>query len=114
MLTIYQDPGETELKQRFTFGRQVDAQTWQTGFIYVKPGYMGAGGYNHQVVQLAFFIDVRRPSGEVIRLWQSRQGANYSWEDAFTLPRSVKYIAYGGIGYANEGSEIFDAKRSCQ
>ena len=114
MLTIYQDPRTNEVKQRLTLGRQADAATWQTGFIYEKVGYMGSGSYHYQVLQVAFFIDVQRPTGEAVRLWQSQRGANFSWDEAFSLPVSMHYIPYGKIKYAHGDSVIFDARRTCE
>lgn len=112
MLTLYRDPKDNTTGQRFTFGKQVAFDTWQTGFIFQRTSYIGQS-YHFDVDQIAFFIDVQRPSGDVVRLWQSRQGANYGWDDAFTLPTSTKYIAYGNIKYAGGGSAIFDAKQAC-
>ena len=62
---------------------------------------------------MAFFIDVKRPSGKVVRLWQSRGGANYTPADAFTAGTSTKSIPYGNIKYGNPAAAIFDTKRSC-
>jgi hypothetical protein len=112
MLTQYRDPKHNTTGQRFTYGQQVAPDTWQTGFIFQRTTYMSQS-YHYDVEQIAFFIDVQRPSGDVVRLWQSRQGANYGWYDAFTLPTSTKYIAYGNIKYAGNGSAIFDARQAC-
>lgn len=102
-----------KIGQRFVLGRQVSADTWQTGLMTLRSGYMGAGGFAYDIEQLAFFVDVRRPTGEVVRLWQSNGGANYRMSDAFGLPTRTKYIPYGNIQYADPAAAIFDLQRSC-
>jgi hypothetical protein len=111
--TRYRDPASNSSGERFTTGRKIAPDLWQSGFIYHHPGVMGSGAYHYEVEQMAFFIDVRRPSGDLVRIWQSRQGANYSWSDAFALPRSSKPIPYGSIQYADPASPIFDAGHAC-
>jgi hypothetical protein len=105
------DSGKTG--QRFVLGRQVSGDTWQTGLITLRSGYMGAGGFAYDIEALAFFVDVRRSTGEIVRLWQSNGGANYSMSDAFGLPTSTKSIPYGNIQYADPAAAIFDTQRSC-
>lgn len=113
MLVIYRDQQTSLPNRRFIFARPVGPSTWQTGFVFRQAGVMGANGVQYDVEQLAFFIDVQRPSGEVVRLWQSRHGANYRWSDAFTLPPHQKPIPYGSVRYSAAGSAIFDARRTC-
>ena len=91
------DKESGKIGQRFVLGRQVSTDTWQTGLMTLRSGYMGAGGFAYDIEQLAFFVDVRRPTGEVVRLWQSNNGANYSMNDAFGLSTSTKSIPYGNI-----------------
>jgi hypothetical protein len=74
----------------------------------------GSAGFDYAVEQMAFFIDVKRPSGKIVRLWQSRHGANYTWGDAFSAGTSSKPIPYGNIKYAGDGASIFDAKHVCE
>jgi len=113
MYTRYYDPAKNETGERFGIARQIDAATWQAGFFHQKTGYMGSGSFSYTVKAMAFFIDVRRPSGEVVRLWQSRHGANYDWNDAFGQPTSTTYIPYGNIQYAGSQAGILDVKRAC-
>jgi hypothetical protein len=113
MLTLYRDKDTNQTGQRVTMARQVDSTTWQTGFIYLRPSIMSKG-FTYAVEQMAFFIDVKRPTGKIVRLWQSRGGANYSWNDAFGPPTTTKYIAYGGIKYAGDGAGIFDVREACE
>jgi hypothetical protein len=71
------------------------------------------GGTQNTVDQMAFFIDVRRPSKKVVRLWQSRHGANYTMADAFTLPTTSSMIPYGHAEWANDASPIYDSRNAC-
>lgn len=106
------DKSSGDLSERVVLGRQVSADTWQTGLITLRTAHMGSGGLALDVVEMAFFVDVRR-QGRVVRLWQSKGGANYGWSEAFSLPTSGKSIPYGNIQYADPASSIFDSKRSC-
>ncbi len=113
MWVRYVDSATGAKQERVTLARQLSPGLYQTGFIYDYPGVQGSGAYHYTVDALAFFIDVKRPTGEVVRLWQSRHGANYTWKDAFTLPVTPLGIAYGNIQYANAASGIFDLKQAC-
>jgi hypothetical protein len=75
---------------------------------------MGDGSFRYDVERFAFFLDVRRPSGEVVRLWHSRDGLNYAWDDAFSLPTSTLWIPYGRVEYASEDAAVLDSKAACQ
>ncbi|MBW2732124.1 MAG: hypothetical protein JRH20_06995 [Deltaproteobacteria bacterium] len=103
-----------EIDPRVTFARQVSSDTWQTGLITLRSNVMRQEGFAYDIETLAFFVDVRRPNGELARLWQSRHGANYSMSDAFSLPTSMKSIPYGNIQYAHPDAAIFDAQRACR
>lgn len=92
--------------QRFSLGRKVADNIWETGFTYHSTGPYGPG-FDHTIDDFAFFADVRRPTGEVVRLWQSRGGANYRWGDAFTLPTTPEGISYGTIRWADHNSPVF-------
>lgn len=113
MLTRYRDAGDPTPHPRYSLGRQVAPDTWKTGFTFHYTGVMGSGSYHHDIEQLAFFVDVRRPTGAVVRLWQSRRGANYTWDDAFAPPTSEVSIPYGRVRYATAGAPILDAQRAC-
>lgn len=113
MFTRYHDPATKSTGERITIGYPFAPGVWLTGFKYDHPGMMGSGAYHFTVEKLAFFVDVRRPTGEVERLWQSRKGANYSWSDAFGGATSAKSIPYGNIQYATESAPVFDAKKAC-
>ena len=65
--------------------------------------------YDYSVKEVAFFVDVKRPSGKVVRLWQSRSGANYGWDDAFGAGTTQTSIPYGNMKWAVDGATIFDS-----
>jgi hypothetical protein len=114
MFVRYTDTKDGSTHGRSVLGALKDGNTWKTGFTYNSTAIMSIPGYRYQVDQVAFFIDVRRPSGEVVRLWQSHCGANYSWDDAFgagTIPAS---IPYGNAAWAGDSATIFDSRRACQ
>ncbi|HUU04082.1 MAG TPA: hypothetical protein VM425_21775 [Myxococcota bacterium] len=113
MYTRYHDADTGAAGQRFSLGIQVADGVWKTGFVYLTSGMM-MGNYSYLVEDFAFFIDVRRSSGEVVRLWQSRHGANYSLSDVFSQPTTKEYIPYGNIQWANDESAVFDSRRICQ
>ncbi|MGC4114575.1 MAG: DUF6209 family protein [Myxococcales bacterium] len=98
-------------RERFSLGTPVDGK-WKTGFTFVTTAMNG--NHNYTVEKVAFFVDVRRPDGQVVRLWQSRDGANYSLDDAFGAGTTVQYIPYGNVQWANDGAGIFDTRRSCR
>jgi len=114
MYTRYSDPATSAEGERFSFGVEIEPGYWKTGFTFHYTGIMGSNGYHYDVQRFAFFVDVRRPTGEVVRLWQSRNGANYGWDDAFALPPTIHYIPYGNVEYAADGAAVFDAKYACQ
>jgi hypothetical protein len=113
MFTRYHDSETGAAGQRFSLGIQVADGIWKTGFVYMTSGMM-MGSYSYVVEDFAFFIDVRRPTGEVVRLWQSRQGANYGLNDVFSLPTIKEYIPYGNIQWANNDSVVFDSRSACR
>ena len=112
MLTRYEADGET--RSRFSLGTSAGGDKYKTGFTFFATGVQGSPGVSYSVKQVAFFIDVRRPSGKVVRLWQSRGGANYGWDDAFGAGTTQTPIPYGNKKWANAGAVIFDGKNACQ
>lgn len=114
MYTRYWDHDAGVSGERFSYGNEIEPGYWKTGFTFYYTGLGGSKSYHYDVEQYAFFVDVRRPTGEVVRLWQSRDGANYTWDDAFSLTPTTHYIPYGNVKYAADGSAVFDAKYACQ
>lgn len=114
MFVRYTDTMDGSGHTRFMLGALKEGSTWKTGFTHNSTAIMGIPGYRYNVDQVAFFIDVRRPSGTVVRLWQSRHGANYSWDDAFGAGATAQSIPYGNAQWAVDAATIFDSRRSCQ
>jgi hypothetical protein len=114
MFLRFTDPKDGAQHQRFMLGAPVDGTVWKTGFTYHSTQIQSLPGYDFTVDQLAFFIDVERAPGQVVRLWQSRHGANYSWDDAFGAGTTTQSIPYGNAQWAVDGAAIFDARRACQ
>ncbi len=114
MFVEYLDHGDATGDTRIIFGKEIEAGVWETGFNYLYTGYMGSGSHSYEVERFAFFVDVRRGSGEVVRLWHSRGGADYRWDDAFSLPTTIHSIPYGHVDYAADGAAVFDSRRTCQ
>ena len=108
------DGAEAEL---FSMGQEFEPNYWLTGFTFGLSA-VGRGPeavpIQYTVTEFAFFLDVRRPSGEVTRLWQSAGGANYTLAACYAVPGYSHGIGIGEIEYADESVGLFDAKRSCQ
>jgi hypothetical protein len=63
----------------YTFGTKIEPDYWKVGFT----DGLSAEERDQPIVEVAAFVDVRRPSGRIERLWQSAHGANYSVEATF-------------------------------
>lgn len=113
MFTRYHERDTGAVGQRFSLGVEVEPGLWRAGFAYLVTGMNGSSRTDLVVDELAFFADVRRPDGSVARLWQSRQGANYRWEDAFALPTYREYIPYGSIAWASDAAAIYESRHAC-
>ncbi len=114
MYTLYHDDGTGESGERFSLGMQVSPGVWKTGFAYFVTGFQSVAPVDVTVDAFAFFIDVKRPSGKVVRLWQSSGGTNYTWNDAFSMPTTKEYIPYGNIQWANETAPVFEPRMACK
>jgi hypothetical protein len=93
----------------FSLGREIEPAYWLTGFALRM-----ADDLSVHVNEFAFFIDVLRVTGEYVRLWQSRNGANYAIADVFAVQGQFKNLPRKSVEYADESSIIFDAKRLCR
>jgi len=100
--------------ERSSFGREVEPNYWMTGFTYGRGVPGGVSEPEVTVDAFAFFVDVRRPSGEVVRLWQSGGGANYTLAETFAVQGYLHGIGIGSIEYADESAPLFDQKHTCQ
>jgi hypothetical protein len=101
----------------FSLGREISTDYWRTGFTFAStiPGSaFDYGSFKNDVLEFAFFIDVHRPSGNFVRLWQSRGGANFTIQEIFVVPGYRENYGVTSIEYADESSLIFDTKRICR
>jgi len=114
MYTLYHDNATGQPGERFSLGILVSPGVWKTGFNYFVTGFQSVAPVNVAVDAFAFFIDVKRPSGTVVRLWQSGGGANYTWDDAFGMPTSKEYIPYGNIQWANDAAPVYASRSACK
>lgn len=114
MYSRYFDNGAATPSERFSLGLEVAPGVWKVGLAYFTASIMGSEGRDYEVEEVAFFIDLRRPTGEVVRLWQSRSGQNYRLDEVFGLPTTGEYIPYGNIQWANDASPVFESRRRCR
>jgi hypothetical protein len=92
-------------------GNRIAADYYQTGFYYL----FTSRNVDVTVRDFAFFVDVERADGQVVRLWQSANGHNYRTVETFALPPSgVKDLGGGRVVYANGAARVFDQKHACQ
>lgn len=99
-----------EVIEYFSFGYEIETNYWETGLMV----YHSRQGYKREVQEFAFFIDVQRPTGEFVRLWQSGGGANYTLAEVFAVPGYKKISPKSLVEYADESSVIFEMKRACR
>jgi len=115
MFTNFRDDVTGERGMRFSIGRPFENNRWRVGFAYEK--YVYAGTMTPQikatVEDFAFFMDVRRPGGEVVRLWQSRGGQNYPLSDVESHIGYSEVIPYGRVSMAGSDAMVFDTKHAC-
>lgn len=98
-----------------SLGNEIEPDYYLTGFTYASNSPApGATPLDVTVDEVAFFVDVLRPAGDVVRLWQSAGGANYAPADLFAVPGFEHGIGLGTIEYADESVALFDQKRACQ
>lgn len=109
LYTQFQDKLSGLPGQRFSLGVPVAPGVWRTGVTTRVAQIMQQTGVERQIDALAFFIDVRRPSGEVVRLWHSDGGQNFRRDTAFSLPNQSESIPYGTIFWANSASAVFSS-----
>lgn len=108
--TRYVEAGVT--KEAWSLGRILEPGYWMTGFTSART-VPGGNSFTREVGDFAFFIDVRRPAGEVVRLWQSNGGANYTEAAEFATPGYRKSIGVGDIEYVVESANVLGQKRAC-
>ncbi len=99
--------------EHFSLGLPLGDGLYRAGKPYYVTGMQMMGAVDVRVEVVAFFVDVRRPSGDVVRLWVSHGGANYTLADAFALPTTRVYIPYGNLSWANADAPIFESRKAC-
>lgn len=102
-------PGE-----RWSFGQEIEPGLWKVGFSYLVTGFQGVAPVDVVAEQVAFFIDVRRANGRVVRLWQSRRGANFAVADVFAPGVIAQSIPYGTMAWARDDSVVFESRAACR
>ena len=80
--------------ESFLSGTKKQDDYWSIRYLYHSHWYryQASGGHIYHTKEFAFFVDIKRPNGDIVRLWQSRRGKNYT---------------LGNI------HEIFEKKRNC-
>ncbi len=109
----YLDRSDGTEQQAWVFGRPGQSGIWHSGFDYLTTIYPDAG-HLYEVSSFAFFLDQRRQDGTIVRLWLSRSGANYTWDDAFGAHTHVRHIPYGRAYDADSSAPVFDNARACR
>lgn len=103
-----------EVVEELSVGREIEPSYWLTGFTTGRGIPGGPQLAEADVHAFAFFVDVRRPGGEVVRLWQSAGGANYTLDACYAVPGYIHGIGVGSIEYADDSVALFDGRRACQ
>lgn len=93
------------------FGTETAPSTWDTGHIYGRSGL--SGNLTTTVEDFAFFIDVQQAGGDVIRLWVSSGGANFTLAQVFAAGETQQNEGDSWYDWANDPSPIFDQKHAC-
>lgn len=96
------------VNESFSLGNEIHWNYWVIGSIFHENGMSEA----LDIQEFAFFIDLRRPNGEIARIWQSRSGENYTLAEVFRNSHTSSF-GKGSGEYADESSVVFDTKRSC-
>ncbi|MCA9521613.1 MAG: hypothetical protein KC609_11600 [Myxococcales bacterium] len=111
--TRFLDRASGERGERFSLGLEVSEGIWKTGFNALVTPLNGVSGQDLDAEAFAFFIDVRRPSGAVHRLWHSNGGSNFSRAEIFERTTTIESIPYGQIEWANKSASPFTSQ-PCQ
>lgn len=110
--------GDVEAASVFISGTRMQdhedaSETWKLTFTNKRSGAPNSQDFAFYIHDLSFFVDVEHPTGEVIRLWQSNLGNNYTVDEIFTQPGDRRELTFGFLEFANEQSVLFDQKRAC-
>lgn len=111
MLVRYLDEANVQ-KTGWRLGSEASPGIWHTGFTWTKTG-PGMGNFTFQVVDFAFFIDVKGAGGDVTRLWISKSGANYTVAETYAVPGTIQSGGSTTIEFAADAASLFDQKHAC-
>jgi hypothetical protein len=82
--------------EHFLSGTKKQDDYWSIRYVYHSHfrRYSASGGFGfiNEIKEFAFFVDIKRTNGDIVRLWQSRRGKNYTLDNIH---------------------EIFEKKRNC-
>ncbi len=106
------DRSDNTLQHAWVHGWEMEPGRWRTGLNYLLTIHP-TGGSLLEVHSFAFFLDQQRQDGTIVRLWLSRSGKNYHWDDAFGIEPHRRYIPYGSAYDADGASGVFDSKWTC-
>lgn len=118
LIRLVPQPGESHPQSLWVMGSRMQdhedgSETWKLTFTYRRSGAPNSQDFAYYIFDCAFFIDVERPAGEVVRLWQSQYGQNYRIDDIFGHPGERRELTFGHLEFAHEDSPVFDQKRAC-
>lgn len=114
MFTRFHDRASSAPGERWSFGQEIEPGLWKVGFSYLVTGFQGVAPVDVVADEVAFFIDVRRADGRVLRLWQSRRGANYAVNEVFAPGVIGQGIPYGNMKWARDESAVFESRAGCR
>lgn len=111
MFTRYLDEASVQ-HEAWTLGSETSPGLWHTGFTW-KRNTLGPGSFSYTVVDFAFFIDVHTAGGDMVRLWLSNGGANYTVAATYAVPGTTESMGATTIEYAADQAALFDQKHVC-
>lgn len=110
----YLDLADNLVKTKMVYGHRYSSFTkYGLSFAMERADMDDSVGYIYQPIQFAYFIDVKRPSGVVARIWMSNKGGNFRFKDVMRGSTYTKDIPSGKAVYSNQNSPLFNQKRAC-
>lgn len=102
-------------------GEQLGDGTWEVDFLErMTHGGVPWGGPDADIppleslaIELAFFVDVRLPDGDVVRRWWSEDGRMFRWADTAALPCESELLTMQRVCWAVGDAPVFDARERC-
>lgn len=100
----------------YSIGCEIEPDYWRTGLTTRLVRQSGYEFPEIRILSFAFFIDVCRGHNDYVRLWQSRQGSNFTLEEAFAANGERQELSHGCVEYARDDGPLFGerARRSWQ